>query len=98
VHSGTHGVFDGVLHYRLAVMNGGPWDTASLRIALRGEYFDPSLDRSGDEAGTVLAGVDLEATHGVRAGVFGGATIVHDAMQNRDGAAAEITLRAQYGF
>jgi hypothetical protein len=75
-----------------------PYETASLRVALRGEYFDPSLDRSGDETGTALAGVDFDATHGVRAGVFGGATIVHDAMQNREVAAAELTLRAQYGF
>ncbi|MFN7697093.1 MAG: hypothetical protein ACK6CU_31895 [Deltaproteobacteria bacterium] len=75
-----------------------PYDTASLRVALRGEYFDPSLDRSGDETGTALAGVDFDATHGVRVGVFGGATIFRDAMQNRERPAAELTLRAQYGF
>jgi hypothetical protein len=75
-----------------------PYDTASLRVALRGEYFDPSLDRSGDEAGTVLAGLDFDATHGVRAGVFGGASVFRDATQNREVPAAELALRAQYGF
>ncbi|MBN8616703.1 MAG: hypothetical protein J0L92_39335 [Deltaproteobacteria bacterium] len=75
-----------------------PYDTASLRVALRGEYFDPSLDRSGDESGTGLAGLDFDATHGVRVGVFGGATIFRDATRGREEAAAELTLRAQYGF
>jgi hypothetical protein len=75
-----------------------PYDTASLRIAMRGEYFDPSLDRSGDESGTALAGLDFDATHGVRVGVFGGATIFRDGTRGREEAAAELTLRAQYGF
>jgi hypothetical protein len=65
---------------------------------VRAEYFDPSLDRSGDESGTVLAGIDLDATHGVRVGVFGGATVFRDAMMSRELAAAELEARAQYGF
>lgn len=75
-----------------------PYETASLRVSLRGEYLDPSLDRSGDEVGTVLAGLEFDATHGVRVGVFGGATVFRDATQDEERPAAELAMRTQYGF
>jgi hypothetical protein len=75
-----------------------PYEGASLAVAARGEYFDPSLDRAGDESGTTLLGVDFTAAPGARVGVFGGATIFRDATQMREVPAAELEARAQYAF
>jgi hypothetical protein len=75
-----------------------PYEGASLSVAARGEYFDPSLERAGDESGTTLLGVDFTAAPGARAGVFGGATIFRDATQMREVASVELQARAQYAF
>lgn len=75
-----------------------PWGQAAVRFSLRGEYFDPSLAEPGRQTGVALAGIDLDATHGVRVGVFGGATIFRDAARDAEAAAGELSVRAQYGF
>jgi hypothetical protein len=75
-----------------------PYEGAALVIAARGEYFDPSLDRAGDESGTALLGVDFTPLTGGRIGLFGGATVFRDATQMREVPAAELEARAQYGF
>lgn len=75
-----------------------PYRGASLSFGVRGEYEDPDLDRSGNETGTVLGGVDFTAGLGIRVGAFGGATVFHDTTTNADRASAELTARAAYGF
>ena len=61
------------------------------------EGVGPTAQSAGGEDFLVdpLAGIDLDATHGVRVGVFGGATVFRDAMQNREVAAAELEYQVE---
>ncbi|MCS6857200.1 MAG: hypothetical protein NZM37_05775 [Sandaracinaceae bacterium] len=75
-----------------------PYGNASLRGALRLEFFDPNSGRAGDESGTILAGLDFDATRGIRAGVYGGATVYRHLEEQKEVGAGEMTVRVQYAF